>query len=133
DAAAGAALAARLLTAERTSKRQVSFASNILGLEPGMIFTMDLHPHPELAPSQRLLITDIQMEGTAVGEWTVTGKAVSAKSPYRPSWSTPKPEARGVESATVVGPPGEEIYADEFGRVRVQFPWDREGKSDDNS
>jgi type VI secretion system secreted protein VgrG len=39
----------------------------------------------------------------------------------------------GVQSATVVGPKGQEIHTDEFGRVRVQFPWDRQGKGDDNS
>jgi type VI secretion system secreted protein VgrG len=39
----------------------------------------------------------------------------------------------GVESATVVGPRGEEIHCDEFGRVRVHFHWDRESKMDDNS
>jgi type VI secretion system secreted protein VgrG len=33
----------------------------------------------------------------------------------------------------VVGPSGEEIYTDEYGRVKVQFHWDREGKADDNS
>jgi type VI secretion system secreted protein VgrG len=38
-----------------------------------------------------------------------------------------------VQTATIVGPSGEEIHTDEYGRVRVQFPWDREGKSDDNS
>ena len=38
-----------------------------------------------------------------------------------------------VESATVVGPAGEEIHTDEFGRVRVQFHWDREGSRDDKS
>jgi hypothetical protein len=38
----------------------------------------------------------------------------------------------GVQSATVVGPGGEEVHVDEFGRVRVQFPWDREAKGDDH-
>jgi type VI secretion system secreted protein VgrG len=46
---------------------------------------------------------------------------------------TSKPIVRGVQSAVVVGPAGEEIHTDEFGRVRVQFHWDREGKYDDNS
>src|SRR5690349_16515892 len=46
---------------------------------------------------------------------------------------TPKPKISGVESATVVGPPGEEIHTDEFGRVRVHFHWDRESRMNDNS
>ncbi|NWL75245.1 type VI secretion system tip protein VgrG, partial [Pseudomonas taiwanensis] len=45
----------------------------------------------------------------------------------------PKPRIDGPQQATVVGPPGEEIYCDEFGRVKVQFPWDREGSNDEHS
>jgi type VI secretion system secreted protein VgrG len=60
-------------------------------------------------------------------------EAVSAAQPYHPASKTPKPKTEGVESATVVGPPGEEIHTDEFGRIRVHFHWDRESKMDDNS
>ena len=45
----------------------------------------------------------------------------------------PKPVIEGPQMAKVVGPPGEEIYCDEHGRVRVQFPWDRLGQDDDKS
>ena len=46
---------------------------------------------------------------------------------------TPHPKARGVESAVVVGPEGEEIHTDSFGRVKLQFHWDRVGKHNDHS
>src|SRR6185503_14498635 len=46
---------------------------------------------------------------------------------------TPKPQISSVQSATVVGPAGQEIHVDELGRVRLQFLWDRHGKNDDNS
>jgi len=52
---------------------------------------------------------------------------------YRPRRVTPKPVIAGVQTATVVGPPGEEIFCDRYGRVKVQFHWDREGKRDANS
>jgi type VI secretion system secreted protein VgrG len=53
--------------------------------------------------------------------------------PYRPSRVTPVPSVRGVQTGTVVGPAGEEIFTDKYGRVKVQFHWDREGSDDVNS
>jgi type VI secretion system secreted protein VgrG len=53
--------------------------------------------------------------------------------PYRPPRNTPKPEVRGTQTAIVVGPAGEEIYPDKYGRVKVQFHWDRKGKRNEDS
>jgi len=58
--------------------------------------------------------------------------------PYRPRRVTPRPAIAGVQTATVTGPPGEdtsgqEIFCDKYGRVKVQFHWDREGKMDGDS
>jgi type VI secretion system secreted protein VgrG len=52
---------------------------------------------------------------------------------YRPQRETAAPKITGMQTATVVGPPGEEIWVDKYGRVKVQFHWDREGKMDANS
>ena len=52
---------------------------------------------------------------------------------FRPERATPRPVVDGVQTAIVVGPGSEEIYTDEYGRVKVQFHWDREGKNDENS
>jgi type VI secretion system secreted protein VgrG len=52
---------------------------------------------------------------------------------YRPQRVTPRPVIAGNQTATVVGPKGEEIFCDKYGRVKVQFHWDREGKKDANS
>lgn len=51
--------------------------------------------------------------------------------PYRPPLEHPKPKVLGSQSAVVTGPEGEEIYCDQYGRVKVQFFWDREGQHDD--
>lgn len=53
--------------------------------------------------------------------------------PFRPQRVTPKPIVQGPQTAVVVGPSGEEIYPDKYGRVKVQFFWDRLGKKDENS
>jgi len=52
---------------------------------------------------------------------------------YRSQRVTNKPRTTGPQTAVVVGPPGEEIYTDKYGRVKVQFHWDRYGKMDENS
>ena len=57
----------------------------------------------------------------------------SASLPFRPTMVTPHPSVRGVQTALVVGPSGEEIYTDKYGRIKVQFHWDRDGKTDANS
>lgn len=58
---------------------------------------------------------------------------VAATIQFRPPRRTPKARIEGAQTAKVVGPSGEEIFTDKYGRVKVQFPWDREGKSDQNS
>ncbi|MEQ0977326.1 type VI secretion system tip protein VgrG, partial [Pseudomonas aeruginosa] len=52
---------------------------------------------------------------------------------FRPPLEHPKPRVLGSQTAVVTGPPGEEIHCDQYGRVRVQFHWDREGQGDDKS
>ncbi|WIX03870.1 type VI secretion system tip protein VgrG [Pseudomonas sp. AR5] len=53
--------------------------------------------------------------------------------PYRPALRHPKPKVLGSQTAVVTGPAGEEIHCDEYGRVKVQFHWDREGQADDKT
>lgn len=131
----GTDLATRRLQSLRADKRRVTFNTNTLDLFPGAVFTIEDHLHPSLGPSQRLLVSSFSVEGTPGDEWTLTGAAVFADpaATYRPPIKTPRPRVFGVQSATVVGPPGKEIHTDEFGRVRVQFPWDRDGQNDDRS
>jgi type VI secretion system secreted protein VgrG len=52
---------------------------------------------------------------------------------YRPPRRTPRSIVHGTQTAVVVGPSGEEIYTDQYGRVKVQFFWDREGSMNDKS
>ncbi len=58
---------------------------------------------------------------------------LNSRQPFRPQRSTPKPTVQGPQTAIVVGPGGDEIYTDKFGRVKVQFHWDRKGEHNQNS
>jgi type VI secretion system secreted protein VgrG len=60
-------------------------------------------------------------------------RCIPAALHYRPQRETRRPVIPGVQTATVVGPKGEEIFCDKYGRVKVQFHWDREGKKDADS
>ena len=59
--------------------------------------------------------------------------ALNSKQQFRPRRSTPRPFVQGPQTALVVGPSGDEIYTDKYGRVKVQFHWDRYGKKNENS
>ena len=126
-------LAERVLVGIRTSNRMLQFVTNAVDLTPGIIFRMMNHPRSDLGVDQKLFVIEFEIDGTPTGEWRMRAMALFAEAPYRPVQRTPKPIISGLQSAIVVGPPGEEIYTDEFGRVRVQFHWDREGTWDDNS
>jgi type VI secretion system secreted protein VgrG len=129
----GADRATIALTAIRTSTKVINFVTNCVDLTPGVVFKIGNHPRSDVNMDTRLFILEFELDGTPGGEWRMRGLCLFADEPYRPALRTPKPIINGVQSAIVVGPPGEEIYTDEFGRVRVQFHWDREGVYDDNS
>lgn len=132
DGSFGGKRAARALEADRTGKRVVHFSTNVLTLQPGVVFSIEGHPHASLS-SHKLLVSVFTLEAEANKDSRMRGTATFVADPFRPARATPKPRVHGVQSATVVGPSGAEIHTDEFGRVRVQFPWDREGKMNDES
>jgi type VI secretion system secreted protein VgrG len=115
--------------------------SNCARLAPGHTFV--LSDHPREAFNQAYLVTEVEHRGKEAigaesagddsGGYTNRFRVIPANVPYRPAERTPKPTARGVQTAIVVGPAGEEIYTDEYGRVKVQFHWDRQGKRDEHS
>ncbi|MEP7123518.1 MAG: type VI secretion system tip protein TssI/VgrG [Byssovorax sp.] len=133
DEKEAAALAQRRLDGERAQAKTVTFGTNTLDLGPGTVLSFLDHPKSELAAGKALLVTSASMRGEINGKWICQCEAVSAEGSYRPSVATAKPKTSGVESATVVGPAGEEIHTDEFGRVRVHFHWDRESKMNETS
>jgi type VI secretion system secreted protein VgrG len=82
---------------------------------------------------QSAKLGDFRSGGNGGVAFTSSFTAIPFDTAYRPERSTPLPRAYGYESALVVGPAGDEIHTDQFGRVKVQFFWDRKGKKDDKS
>ena len=66
-------------------------------------------------------------------EYSNTFEAYPFSAPFRPPRITPKARVTGAQTATVVGKSGEEIWTDQYGRVKVQFHWDQQGQKDENS
>ncbi|HEV3201521.1 MAG TPA: type VI secretion system tip protein TssI/VgrG [Bryobacteraceae bacterium] len=100
--------------------------------------TFELSKH--FSDDSKYVLTSVEHEGRQplrtgepAYEYTNTFTAIPFALPYRPQRTTPIPSIRGVQLATVVGPPGEEIFPDKYSRVKVQFHWDREGKNDIDS
>ncbi|ACT07399.1 type VI secretion system Vgr family protein [Dickeya chrysanthemi Ech1591] len=115
--------------------------SNAAELRPGSTFTLTEHPNPAFNLAwQVVAVTHSGQQPQALeeesgGEPTTISNSfevVKATTTWRAAMPY-KPMVDGPQIATVVGPAGEEIYCDEFGRVKLQFPWDRYGASDDQS
>ncbi len=124
-------LAEQIGAAGMARARRFVFDSNAVDLAPGLRIKVAQHPLTERVG--QLLVSRTTLTGTFDSEAHVVAHAVSASSPYRPDMVTPIPTINGVECAVVVGPAGETIHCDEFGRVRVQFHWDRYGNMDEQS
>jgi type VI secretion system secreted protein VgrG len=77
--------------------------------------------------------SDFQSGAPGPFEYRVEFVCIPAALPFRPPRTTPRPRVAGTQTAVVVGPAGEEIFTDKYGRVKVQFQWDREGKKDADS
>ncbi len=125
------AIAAHDAAARVARSRHYQFASNCLELGAGTVLTMQNQPAAERAGA--MLVTRIDVTGSSDTVTHVAVEAASADASYRPDRLTPRPTNLGVECATVVGPEGETIHCDEFGRVRVQFHWDRYGQMNELS
>lgn len=110
------------------------------GLSTGSTFK--LKGHPREAQNKEYLIVGTHYDidsgsfrsGTVSHPQMTTHVTVIDKTiQYRPASTTPIPRIPGPQTAKVVGPKDVEIWTDEFGRVKVQFPWDRYGKNDATS
>jgi type VI secretion system secreted protein VgrG len=113
---------------------------NAMGLAVGTQFKLADYPRGDLnikytivSATYALASNAHQTGKTEDVQYHVAVEAIDARTQYRPPRVTPKPVVQGAQTATVVGKATEEIDTDEYGRVKVQFHWDRKGARDDKS
>lgn len=120
----------------------LSGSGDIGGLMPGAVFQMTNCTREEQNAEFFAVKTELQLEADGYESEAASGSgwrcacrfsAIDSRSQFRPARLTPRPFVQGPQTATVVGPSGEEIHTDEYGRVKCQFHWDREGEYDENS
>jgi type VI secretion system secreted protein VgrG len=110
------------------------------GLHPGGLFSLTGHPREDqnrkclvVAATHEFRSPEFHEGDADEPVYTNTFVAVDATCPYRSPRTTPRPVVQGPQTAMVVGKQGEEIWTDRYGRVKVQFHWDREGQADEKS
>ncbi len=143
DPGLGQRLAKIRLEEQQCQRSRYMGQSNVRAMLPGHKFTLMNHRRDDC--NQEYLIVSVQHEGSqpqALGEEAAGVKQIAyqnrivsipAKVTFRPARQIAPPTIPGVQTAVVVGPPGEEIHCDEHGRVKVKFHWDLDQKKDDSS
>jgi len=123
----------------QTRHHRLQGEGNAMGLEAGRTFKLSRHPRADQNANYLLTQVEIHAQvavfdaGQSGSQYTVKFDAIPAAQQFRPQRRTPKPFVQGPQTAVVVGPGGDEIFTDKYGRVKVQFHWDRYGKKDEKS
>jgi len=125
----------------RFGVRTLACAGTCHRLLPGATFSLAEHPDTEL--NGELLLVRVRHEGqrqemagaaqALEGSYRNELLTLPSGVPYRPRRTTRRPAIPGIQTATVVGPSGEETQPDAHGRIKVQFHWDREGQRNEQS
>ncbi|MEZ5352923.1 MAG: type VI secretion system tip protein TssI/VgrG [Bryobacteraceae bacterium] len=129
------------MESEEVSIRSFAGTGFAVTLASGYQFELKQHYFKPL--NTKYVLTTVQHQATqtpayrgsqaALGAYRNSFKCIPLAVPFRPVRQTPKPVVQGLQTAIVTGPPGEEIYTDKYGRVKVRFFWDRRSPGDDKS
>lgn len=139
----GERLAGIRMYEEESPQTVISGSSTCRAFTSGYRFDLEDHYRRDLNKSYTLLSLYHSCEagtnyrssegGADDFEYTNQFQCIPQVTPFRPPRTAPVPVVHGTQTAIVVGPPGEEIYVDKYGRVKVQFHWDRLGKYNEKS
>ena len=131
------------LMRQLTFREWIELESDVSRFLPSYTFIVHSHPRPEV--NACWWVTSARHEGEQPGvleheappdrglKYASFVNAIPELTRFIPAIKHPKNRVEGLQSAIVTGPAGEEAYCDEYGRVRVQFHWDRLGLHDENS
>ena len=127
------------LDEQQTRYETARGSANAHGIEAGRLLTLERHPREN--QNAEYLVTQATVQarndayetGGSAGSYQCEFSAIPSGQQFRPQRRTPKPFVQGPQTAVVTGPAGEEIFTDKYGRVKVQFHWDRQGKKDEKS
>lgn len=144
DKKAGSRDAQHLMEAYEWQAKLFMAQSQCRGMQAGHTFQLSGHHWFESEADADFLVVGTQinarnnfnLDGNSAGQADVYDNSLTMirrKVPYRPVRHHAKPAMKGPQTATVVGPAGQEIHTDKLGRIKVQFPWDLEGKHDQSS
>ncbi|MBB5190646.1 type VI secretion system secreted protein VgrG [Silvimonas terrae] len=127
--ATGDTLTKQRIDGLRSQEKRLIGESDCRWLVPGHWFT--LTGHDDDALNMDWVVTSVMHEASH-DHYRNRFEAMPKATPYRPARVTPKPRMH-PQTAVVVGKAGEEIWTDEYGRIKIQFPWDRDGANDEKS
>jgi type VI secretion system secreted protein VgrG len=139
QAAEGSRLAEDRLEELQARFRTYRGGSNAQRIEVGR--RLALRKHPREDQNAEYLVTSVTVHaqvnsyesGSESGGFQCDFSAIPSSQQFRPPRNTPKPFVQGPQTAVVVGPAGEEIFTDKYGRVKLHFHWDRYSKKNDKS
>ncbi len=114
-------------------------STNAQGVHTGHLLSLNRHPSDDQNIQYLVTGTTLHLRqavseaGSGSTDLSCSFHCIPASQQYRPMRRTPKPLVPGPQTAIVTGPAGEEIHTDKFGRVKVQFHWDRRGQHNEQS
>lgn len=127
--ARGDALTKQRIDGLRSQEKRLIGESDCRWLVPGHWFTLTGHDDTSL--NIDWVVTAVTHDASHE-HYRNRFEAIPKATAYRPPRLTPKPRMH-TQTAQVVGKAGEEIWTDQYGRIKIQFPWDRDGKNDETS
>ncbi|EAA9278549.1 type VI secretion system tip protein VgrG [Salmonella enterica] len=140
DKSEGEMLTRIRMEAQRSPGSRVLGGGNIRTLMNGYTFMLENYPTAEVNQEYLLMQTLLFVQDNAQHSgqdqhftFSTRFELHPTREVFRPQRTVSKPHTKGPQSAIVTGPAGQEIWTDQYGRVKVQFGWDRYGKMDENS